>query len=289
MFFMPPLATIFIIFCVCSNCVSRRLTSCTDTPAPVAMRRFRDALSNSGFARSSGRHGIDDPHQPADGALVDLAALRGAREIAGQLVEEALDAAHLFHLADLRLEIVEVEALAGFDLLRQGTRDLLVHLLVRVLDQGQDIAHAEDPRRHPVRMKNLEPGKLLAHADEFDRRAGDLPHRKRGAAARVAIELGEDDAGERQRRAECPRGIHRVLSLHRVDDEQRLHRRHLGVQRRDLLHHRLVDRETPRGIDYHHIVIVAARPIERRSRDRDRGFAGGGGKEIDADLRRQAS
>src|SRR5674476_1381550 len=40
-FCMPPLATIFIIFCVCSNCARSWLTSCTDTPAPAAMRRGR--------------------------------------------------------------------------------------------------------------------------------------------------------------------------------------------------------------------------------------------------------
>jgi soluble lytic murein transglycosylase-like protein len=50
---MPPRENCFIIFCVCSNCLSRRLTSCTCTPAPSAIRRLRVALSNSGWLRSA--------------------------------------------------------------------------------------------------------------------------------------------------------------------------------------------------------------------------------------------
>ncbi len=53
-FCMPPLENCFIIFWVCSNWLRRRLTSCTVTPAPVAMRRLREALISSGLVRSSG-------------------------------------------------------------------------------------------------------------------------------------------------------------------------------------------------------------------------------------------
>ena len=53
-FCMPPLENCFIIFCVWSNCLSSRLTSCTGTPAPAAIRRLRLALSSSGLLRSSG-------------------------------------------------------------------------------------------------------------------------------------------------------------------------------------------------------------------------------------------
>ena len=46
------------------------------------------------------------------------------------------------------------------------------------------------------------PVELLADAGELDRLAGDVAHRERRAAARIAVELGEDDAGERQALAE---------------------------------------------------------------------------------------
>ena len=70
-FCMPPLATIFIIFCVCSNWLSSWFTSCTDTPAPAAIRRLRDAFRISGFARSAGRHRVDDALDARDLPLVD--------------------------------------------------------------------------------------------------------------------------------------------------------------------------------------------------------------------------
>ncbi len=58
--------------------------------------------------------------------------------------------------------------------------------------------------------------------------------RQRRAAARVAVELGQHHAGQRQRLVEGAGGVDRVLALHRVDDEQGLDRRELRVQRRDL-------------------------------------------------------
>ena len=60
----------------------------------------------------------------------------------------------------------------------------------------------------------------LAHAGEAHRRAGDLLHAERRAAARVAVELGEDDAGEAEAVVEALRGLDRVLADHRVDDEK---------------------------------------------------------------------
>ena len=53
-FIRPPPFIFFIMPCICSNWLSMRFTSCTGTPAPVAMRRLRDALISSGFARSWG-------------------------------------------------------------------------------------------------------------------------------------------------------------------------------------------------------------------------------------------
>ena len=50
-FIKPPPLSFFIIDCIWSNCASMRLTSCTWTPAPVAMRRLRDALISSGLLR----------------------------------------------------------------------------------------------------------------------------------------------------------------------------------------------------------------------------------------------
>ena len=85
------------------------------------------------------------------------------------------------------------------------------------------------------------------------------------------------------------RGVDRVLARHRVDDEQRLDRRHRRVQRGDLLHHRLVDREPARGVDDQHVVIVRPRPLERAPRDRRPARRRGRREHVDADLRARAS
>ena len=46
---------------------------------------------------------------------------------------------------------------------------LLVQILLGLVNEGQNIAHAEDPARHSVRVELLEVGKLLAHTDIQDR------------------------------------------------------------------------------------------------------------------------
>ena len=51
-FASPPFCMRFIMVCICSNCLSSRLTSWTGTPAPAAIRRLREALIVSGRARS---------------------------------------------------------------------------------------------------------------------------------------------------------------------------------------------------------------------------------------------
>ena len=107
-------------------------------------------------------------------------------------------------------------------------------------------------------MKQLEPIELLGHAREFDRRTGDVSHRQRRTATRIAVELGQHDAGEWQRGSECMRGVDCVLTLHRVDDEQCLDRIHRGMQLGDLAHHLFIDGKAPGGVDHQHVEVVRA-------------------------------
>ena len=65
-----------------------------------------------------------------------------------------------------------------------------------LLDQRQDVAHAEDARGHAVGVEVLELVELLADRGELDRLAGDRLDRERRAAARVAVELRQHDAVE---------------------------------------------------------------------------------------------
>ena len=66
--------------------------------------------------------------------------------------------------------------------------------------------------------------------------------RERGAAAGVAVDLGEDQPGDRDGGRERLGDADGLLAGHRVDDEQRLDRLDRRVDRGDLGHQRLVDR-----------------------------------------------
>ena len=116
---------------------------------------------------------------------------------------------------------------------------------------------------------------------------GDVAHRQRGAAARVAVGLGQHHAGERQRFGEVLGGDRGVLAGHRVDDEQRLDRIHRAVQRLDLGHHRFVDAGAARGVDNQHVDVRLARIVDRGLHDRFGLLVGAGREEQHVDLLRQ--
>ena len=61
---------------------------------------------------------------------------------------------------------------------------------------------------------------LFAGADQLDRLAGDRAHRQRRAAAAVAVDAGEHDAGEADALVERAREIDRVLAGQRIGDQQ---------------------------------------------------------------------
>ena len=56
-------------------------------------------------------------------------------------------------------------------------RGLRVGRLLSLLDQRQDIAHAQDPFGYPVGMERLQRFRLFADTDEFYRLSNDLPDR----------------------------------------------------------------------------------------------------------------
>ena len=146
-------------------------------------------------------------------------------------------------------------------------RRLGVDRRLDLLDEGEHVAEAEDPGRHPVRMERLEVLGLLADPDELDRLAGRRDDGQRRSAAGVAVGLGQDDAGQRQRLREPRGGAHGVLSGHRVGDEEdllRLDRRRDGA---DLRHELLVDVQPARRVDDDR---VAARSGGPRGRPRGR-------------------
>ena len=65
-----------------------------------------------------------------------------------------------------------------------------------LLDQRDDVAHAEDAVGDARGVEFLQRVHLLAGADQLDRLAGDGAHGKRRAAAAVAVDAGQHDAGD---------------------------------------------------------------------------------------------
>ena len=92
-------------------------------------------------------------------------------------------------------EVVEVQ-LVRLHLLAEGGDVLLAELLLRLFDQREHVAHAQDARGEALRVEGLQSIGALTGADELDRQAGDGADRERRATAGVAVELGQDEAGD---------------------------------------------------------------------------------------------
>jgi hypothetical protein len=251
------------------------------------MRRLRAALSSSGRVRSVGGHRVDDPFDACDRLLLaacgQLAC--GLRELCGQFVDHRRQAAHLAHLADLVLEVIEIEALARLELFGELDGLFFVDAFLRILDQRQHVAHAEDSRSHALRVEGFEAGQFFAYPRVLDRSASDVTNRQGGTPARVTIKLGQHDPGQGQGLAEGAGGIDRILTQHRINDEQSLDRPDRRVYVGDFLHHRGIDGQAASGVHQQDIVVVSSGPIDRTARDIDRFLGGCGRKEIGPRLR----
>ena len=121
-----------------------------------------------------------------------------------------------------------------------------VERLLGSLDERQDVAHAQDPAGQAVGVEDLQGVGLLAGPQELDRQAGHGADRQGGPAAGVAVDLGQDQAGERHGRGERLGHGDGLLAGHRVDDEQRLDRLDGRIEGGDLGHEGLVDRSAGR-------------------------------------------
>ena len=109
---------------------------------------------------------------------------------------------------------------------------------------------------------------------------------ERRAAAGVAVDLGEDQAGDRDRGDERLGDRHGLLAGHRIDHEQGLDRLDRGVDRADLGHQGLVDREPAGGVEDHDVPDLALGGLDAAAGDVDDRRAGG--RAVDGDVERLA-
>ena len=96
--------------------------------------------------------------------------------------------------------------------------------------------------------------------DELQRLPGDGADGKRRAAARIAIHLGQDDAGDAELLVELVGRFHRVLPGHGVGHEQDFDRIQQCLQLLQLVHQLIVDVQAAGGIDQQN-VAAGVRPL----------------------------
>ncbi len=177
------------------------------------------------------------------------------------------------HLHELLAQVAEVE-LTLAHLLGDARGLLGVDGRRRLLDQRDDVAHAENAVGDALRIEIFERVHALAGAHQLDRLAGDGAHRERGAAAAVAVDAGEHDAGEPHALIEGAREIDRVLAGERVGDEQHLVRIGGALDLGGLVHHRFVERGAAGGVEQDDVVAAEPAGLQRALRNLRRMLAG---------------
>ena len=223
------------------NLFHRRSRTAGDTRAARAVED-RDILT------LGGRHRTDDSLDAVNLALVEVVDLLAQLGSTRDHAEHLLHGPQLLNLLELAEEVGEGQ-LAGQDLGGDLFSLLSVHLLLGLLDEGEDVTHVEDAPGHTIRVEALEVIEPLARGSEENRSAGHAAHRQGGTASCVAVQLGQDHAGKSDAIAECHRRRHRVLTNHGVQDEHDLVRVDGIANRNRLVHHLLVDAEAAGGID----------------------------------------
>ena len=113
-------------------------------------------------------------------------------------------------------------------------------------------------------MEILQRVHLFADAEQLDRLAGDRAHGERRAAAAVAVDAGEHDAGDADALVEVLGEIDRVLAGQRVGDQQDLVRPGGVADLRHLGHQRLVDMGAARRCRDDDVIALRARRRFRR-------------------------
>ena len=279
----PPIA---FITSAMVRCIFRSLLMSSGlVPEPAAMRRLRLALSTIGIAPLLRRHRIDDRHLPLEHLFVEIAFGELILDLgdAGQHRHQPAHAAHILHLRELLAQIGEIERAAAH-FLGDARRLFGVDGGAGLFDQRDDVAHAEDAAGDAGRIEILDGVEFFAGADQLDRLAGDRAHRQRRAAAAVAVDAGEHDAGEADALVEAAGEIDGVLAGQRVGDQQHFVRGRGAPHFRRFVHHRFVERDAAGGVEQHDVVAAEPSRLQRAVGDLHRRLAGDDRQRIDADL-----
>ena len=233
---------------------------------------FARGLDDIGLAALLRGHAADDALLAADVALgaVEVGFFGALHQMGRQVFDHAGEPPHLLHLLQLAQKVVQVEVVAALDLGREFFGRFEVDVGRDLFHQRHDVAHAQNAPGMALGVEHFEAVHFFAGAGKLDGRIGNLPHRQRRAAARIAIQFGQHHAGKRQCLFERPGRVGRILALHGVDHQQGFNRMHRGVQRLDFGHQGFINGQAAGRIDQQHVEIMPARMVERRKGDVDR-------------------
>ena len=160
---------------------------------------------------------------------------------------------HLSDLLELVPEILQRKRIFP-DLLLELPGLLLIKGSLCLFDQGKNIAHPQNPRGHPVRMKDLQGIEFFSHPDELDGLLRHRPDRKGGPSSCVPIHLGQDDAVDAQSLVEVLGDIDGILPGHGIGHQDHLFGLEVGLDLSKLQHQRLIDVEPSGRIDQDQVI-----------------------------------
>ena len=149
-----------------------------------------------------------------------------------------------------------------------------------LFDQRDNVAHAKDAVGDALGMKIIQRIHFFAGADQFDWLAGDGAHRQGRAAASVAVDAGQHDAGDADAVVETLGEIDGVLAGQGVGDQQDFMRSGGGLDLGHFHHQRLVDMGAARGVEQHDVIALQARGLLGALRDLHRRLAGNDGQRV---------
>ena len=147
----------------------------TGTGGNAALAGGFDEVRFGAFQRS---HAVNDAllfHHFFFGA-VQIHVLSFGSDLPRHFVHQAGQATHLFHLQQLRQKIVQVKAIAAFELGRHFLRRRHVDVGRDLFNQGHDVAHAQHATGVAVCIKGFETINFFAGTGKLNGRTSDLPH-----------------------------------------------------------------------------------------------------------------
>ena len=106
----------------------------------------------------------------------------------------------------------------------------------------------------------------------------------RAAPPGIPVHLRHDHAVDPQEFIEAARHIHRILTRHRIRHEEDLRGMDQRLDSFELIHHRRIDGEPPRGIDDDHLITVPPGLVHSLHANRNRILRTGGIEDSGPDL-----